>query len=318
MNQLGGDERFQALLAAARNEKLRQPKISQWTRLEEALLMGVVYSKFLYRGGLFAPSSAVAKIRQHASPEQMFWADIHGVFNLIKKKISPKSYPRATNALRRRYKEIKLRSKRTGGQMISELVDIWNNQINKDNTLIDPDLFHDCVEIESILGKRRRESQHKQQTAMRSTSWTVEEEIVLVGLVVQQFVSKGSLVLSRQQTEEKLKSFEPQRLWKSIKQSNDKVWQKLGKINVVRPVCRTEQALKRRYKTIKGQLESSRRIGTDLNRLTINQLNQSFQLINQSEILTQDVKPTKKDMEKIRVLLEKSLDELGMSVNYGK
>mmetsp|Transcript_10924 Transcript_10924/g.12511 ORF Transcript_10924/g.12511 Transcript_10924/m.12511 type:complete len:344 (-) Transcript_10924:85-1116(-) len=88
----------------------------------------------------------------------------------------------------------------------------------------------------------------------RYNCWTSEEEVILVGIVVERFLSRGSLVSHRKRKDGESKDENDLECWNSIHECFEKALSKHCEMqNQQRPQPRSTLAMRRHYKVIKSK-----------------------------------------------------------------
>ena len=286
-----GESRFLMLLRVAHEERESKWKKSDWTMEDHAALIGIVFSKFLYRGTLFPPKRVVAKIcDEHRlkpmNAQTMLWNDVAFAFKYLQERQLFNQYPRLPSACKRRFQELKLRNTHSKGLLFEELLEIWNTRVNPNSKFLHPDCFHDYIEAfakstdENYLGAAFLNHVSVVSPPERKSGWTHLEHIVLVGLIVDKFIKNGSLFSKRRVGN----SF----LWQEMMKQNQKIWKKLNQLGFRRYASRSKIALEKRYKNIKRELEKDRETQKSYKRRSIMELYQTFCTINVNNALVTD------------------------------
>lgn len=238
-------------------------RVNSWTEREEVFLIGAVVSKYMSKGSLFA-NDAVRGKRKRISLEVASngtksrsnaidgcWISIKEAFDAIWKTYCDRtgyqrSCYRTAQALSRHYKVMKTKLKRGGQLSFHNLFNIWNKTYNVNNALLHPDYFA----IQDRYSPTFVRNQNKAPEPQTTNSWSLDEEVLLVGIVVDRFIKRGSLVSARS------KGSRDNDCWTTIKRTYDLAWSRFEESSGTKqPTQRTLNALCRHYKVMRSKFE---------------------------------------------------------------
>lgn len=192
-------------------------RINSWSRFEKAALIGIVSTLFLLGGTL-----SFQKIRKGAfSNVDASWRYILRVFNCVKNRAESLGdssvfgeeyeYPRSAASLRRKLKCLKTESK-SGLESFRSLFNEWRLKYNQNNRLLNTDELLTGFGYATTHANFMEDSRLSAESARFETlvcqtnassirkgkDWTELEEAVLVGSIMDRFLSSGSLVSSNE------------------------------------------------------------------------------------------------------------------------
>eukprot|EP00924_Labyrinthula_sp_SR-Ha-C_P003920 snap_masked-scaffold_3-processed-gene-8.22-mRNA-1 protein AED:1.00 eAED:1.00 QI:0/-1/0/0/-1/1/1/0/519 len=270
-------------------------RLNSWTNQEEVFLIGVVVTKYLTHGTLFANETSRKKRKLTGSKSisvvDECWRSIREAFDLVWRNYSKKSgqlrpCDRTAKALARHYKVMKTKLNSGNQAKFHSLHGQWQKQ-NFDHSLLNPDYFaikefleerkrlekHSAMNLGSVGVSHRRTQSSLSQMSLVSTqsnmsrkrsvesvqtenlslssSWPVFEEIILVGIVMERFIERGSLVAPRgKRTDQNVNE---QDCWTKLKSTFDLTVEKYSQLTGKSywPVQRTPNSLSRQYKLIR-------------------------------------------------------------------
>mmetsp|Transcript_18861 Transcript_18861/g.24643 ORF Transcript_18861/g.24643 Transcript_18861/m.24643 type:complete len:826 (+) Transcript_18861:215-2692(+) len=120
----------------------------------------------------------------------------------------------------------------------------------------------------------------------RYNCWSFEEEVILIGIVVERFLSRGSLVTHRRRKGGE--SADDLECWKSMHEAFEKALAKYCDMSgQPTPYPRTTLAIRRHYKVIKSRKDTS---GLHKYFIRWKQLNKGQVLFNDEELRNEDIK----------------------------
>lgn len=207
----------------------------RWTSKEEVLFVGSVYHVFAEKGSLFPATRKGKKYGEYTKQcESDTFERVNEIFERCKNITGQPHLPtRTPKALCRHFKQMKQRYIapvfRLGGNEpgFIPLVEEWMALCG-----------------ETVFGAPERvwfPARHSKNT------WSITEEVILVGVVVERFFSRGSLCTNKHRRD-------AIHCWSEIKILYDKAWTRL---KLEKPNERTVDQLARHYKKLKQRMTQS-------------------------------------------------------------
>mmetsp|Transcript_22603 Transcript_22603/g.27658 ORF Transcript_22603/g.27658 Transcript_22603/m.27658 type:complete len:511 (+) Transcript_22603:23-1555(+) len=167
--------------------------------------------------------------------------------------------PRSWQALRRHYKLMKtIYSRENNGENFVKLYEQWKNVYNRDYVLLHPSYFKDSGADHKKLKADIPEnvandpSEPKQSYGDRANSWDRIEEILLVGAIMNRFLTHGSLTSPRKPSNKAVDQSED--CWQQVKVQYELAWQNYTAFAKKEMKPRTVNALSRHYKVMKVRM----------------------------------------------------------------
>ena len=224
--------------AVIKNETVRGKRVGRssqakrWTSKEEVLFLGSVYVVFVEKGSLFPEKRKGKSFGEYTKQcESDTFERVNVMFNRCKNQTGQKSLPpRTSKALCRHFKQMKQR-------YISKASRMGENELG----------FLPLVEEwmalcgEDVFGFPQKvwfPARHSKNT------WSITEEVILVGVVVERFFSRGSLCTNKHRRGSL-------HCWSEIRVLYNRAWTRL---NLEKPKDRSADQLSRHYKKVKQRM----------------------------------------------------------------
>lgn len=236
------------------------------------------------------------KTKTKSSAIEDCWISIKDAFDTVWKNYTAKTgfarpCERTSHALARHYKVMKTKLKTGKQQSFHELYQAWRREFNCNHSLLHPDYFaiQDHMNSKKVSKGHQygdhtdhpmSEELHSAQSTpgsnhgefdptsgalvhsdqfQRVNSWNEHEEIILVGVVVDRFIKRGSLVSPRR-AGPGAQAVEND-CWSIIKRTYDLAWERFTHVSgIERPMERTVNALSRHYKVMRSRITSHMRL----------------------------------------------------------
>jgi len=207
-------------------ERFTEKKRIIWTEFKRCLLVGIVYDMALYAGHTtFSKPTSI-----------LSWTHLSNIYNQALRRHGIIDLAPTVDQLRNQYKYVKTASKAGRIKSLEEL-DTNYRKINKGQLVSEDD-------IEGLLLKPGEKIEElKEIIPYRVNEWTLKEEAILYGAILEIIRKRGSFHSSKGDTDP----------WFSVKRIYDTNKDYLKSENE-KVLVRSAKALARRYKDMKASL----------------------------------------------------------------
>lgn len=237
-----------------------------WTDFEHCCLVGITLTLFLRKGSMnFAINQSALECRKQPVVKGfgisqadgcviLTWEQIKVLFDLARNRYTLDSSgsitcylpSRTVSAVQRRHKFLKQENRR-GELSLKDLFFQWQHTVNRENALLKAEDF-DRVCGKSTGAGTQYSVQTRYAQLYRPNCWTYEEEVILVGAVMEHIYKYGTLAAVKPYHIEDV----PCGTWKKVKQAVDRIWSTYTKLhNRERPKLRKSTALGRHFKIMR-------------------------------------------------------------------